>query len=322
MNETIGYPESKPRIVILSGATGSGKSKLAELMCLSNNFPVFEIVIADSRQIYRDMTIGTDKPAGPILTQIPHHLLDIVEPDRQFSAAEYREHADKAVDGILTRDAVPLFVGGTGLYLRVLTGGLIHQGASNPDIRKTLNRDLEKYGETRLYGRLKMMDPDRADSIHPKDTYRIIRALEMLAGGTNSVSAEFNQHGFQDKTYDYLFFVLNVSREILYKRIDMRVDRMVKNGLIAEVEHIINVYGKDAPAMSAIGYRQILQHLNGEITKQEAIRLIKRDTRRFSKRQVTWFKKEPHALWIDHDPDRAETSLDTLTSRIGEFLNV
>ncbi|MBN1354693.1 tRNA (adenosine(37)-N6)-dimethylallyltransferase MiaA [bacterium] len=315
------HHEPRSGIMILAGPTGSGKSALAELLCRSGQFPACEIITADSRQIYCGMDIGTDKPSAELRRSIPHHLVDILNPDQRFSAADFARKADQCIRRITQNDALPLVVGGTGLYLRVLVGGLADLIDRATVIREELKEKIRLNGLDTLYAGLQQLDPDRARAIHPKDAFRIIRALEILQCGSEKASEILSRHAFQKRKYRVLFFVLNVPRANLYKRIDARVDRMIGEGLIREVRSLVVKYGPDAPGLSAIGYRQVLKHLSREITRNEAARLIKRDTRRFSKRQLTWFRKESDAIWIDHDPDHPESTVDIIVRRLRAFLD-
>jgi tRNA dimethylallyltransferase len=308
------------KIVVLTGPTGSGKSAISELIWNSRDLPPVEILTIDSRQIYKHMDIGTDKPSSEMQKRIPHHLLDIVEPDREFSVAEYRERAGMVISEICGRGHLPILVGGTGLYIRVLLRGLIDAPGKNPELRERLKRELEEDGPGALHRRLSVIDPARAGQIEATDGLRIIRALEIMESTPGKVSDKFAGHGFHDDPYDYLLFVLSTDRSRLYTLIDQRVERMISNGLFDEVAGLVKKYGEDAPALSAIGYRQIAAFLANKMTRMEAIDRIKRDSRRYAKRQITWFKKEPRAEWMEHDPLTPHLTARKIIDRIKVFL--
>jgi tRNA dimethylallyltransferase len=318
MNPSI---SSKPKIVLISGSTGSGKSSLANAMFFDQRIPPFEIISADSRQIYKEMDIGTDKPDRKILSQIPYHMIDIIYPDQVYSAADFCRRTRRIIADLQSNQIIPLIVGGTGLYIRALIYGLAPVRGETAAIRRRLKEELQQKGVKFLYQRLVEQDSERAAHIHPGDAYRIIRALEILENGTRRISETFNLHGFNNPEYTVLFLLLTVNREILYNIIDARVDRMVNSGLIEEVEGLVRKYGKSCQALTGIGYRQIVSFLNKEISRDESIRLIKRDTRHFVKRQMTWFKKEKNVTWIDHDPDSPDKTLNHVVQLVKEFLS-
>ncbi len=310
----------KIRIAIITGPTGSGKSAIVERLHLERRIPAFEIVIADSRQIYSGMSIGTDKPTAAQQALIPHHLLDIVPPDQPFSAGEYLMRADLAIRSIAAHGALPVIVGGTGLYIRSLIGGLAPAPADDADFRDRLREEIRSTGLSTVYRCLEQLDPERAARIQPNDERRIIRALEIIRTSGKTVSEIYRNHRFEQLRYEPLMFVLSVPREKLYSRIDRRVDEMIRNGWIDEVRHLIERYGRDAIGFDAIGYREIRDCLLGDLDRDEAVRLIKQGTRRYAKRQLTWFRKESHAIWIEHDPDAPCSSMDRISQSINLFL--
>ncbi len=310
----------KPRVVIVTGPTGSGKSAIVERLHLERRIPAFEIVIADSRQIYSGMSIGTDKPTVAQQELIPHHLLDIATPDRPFSAGEYLTHADRVIHSICRRGKLSMIVGGTGLYIRALIGGLAPVPANETDFRDRVRDEIRSLGLEAVYRRLELIDPERAARIQPHDERRIIRALEIIRMSGKKASEIYRNHRFEHSRYEPLMFVLSVPREKLYSRIDRRVDEMIRNGWIDEVRNLTEKYGRDAVGFDAIGYREIRDCLYGDLERDEAIRLIKQGTRRYAKRQLTWFRREPHAIWIEHDPEAPYPSLDRIEQSINLFL--
>jgi tRNA dimethylallyltransferase len=309
----------KHSIVVLAGATGSGKTALTIALANSENVPDIEIISADSRQIYRGMNIGTDKVSSEIQSLIPHHLIDLINPDKRFSAADFVLRANRCIEDIVSRGKLPFVAGGTGLYIRALTGGLAGVAGPNSLSREKYKHFLKAHGNIALHELLKKKDHRRAADIHPTDTFRLIRALEIIDSGQENLSGILNQHAFEERPYRFLKCVLSVDRKKLYRRIEMRVDDMISRGLVNEVMDVRNEFGRDAPALDGIGYSQIGRYLDGEISLDEAIRIIKRDSRHYAKRQITWFKKEPKSLFIQHDPDSPEIAVGKLTDLIGSF---
>lgn len=313
-------PETdRPGIVVLAGATAAGKSSMAIKLAHLPGMPPIEIICADSRQIYRGMDIGTDKTGIEEQSGIPHHLLDIVEPDTRFSAADFASVASECIENIINRNALPLVVGGTGLYIRALTCGLAQLSGPVHHIRQKYEQYLKDNGPDALYNLLYERDEKRAEKLSSSDSFRIIRALEIMDTGTLDISSALETHGFEQRPFQSLKIFLDLDREKLYNRINARVDAMIDKGLIQEVDRLRKRYGPEAPALSGIGYGQISRYLDGEITIEEAARIIKRDTRRYAKRQITWFQKEPELVMVKHDPDDPETTLNELEKKIRRF---
>jgi len=293
----------RPKIVVIVGPTASGKSAVGlELAGLFNA----EIINADSMQVYRYLDIGTAKPAVKERNAVRHHLIDILYPDEEFSAALFREEAQQAIAAVEARGKRAIIVGGTGLYIKALTSGLIRGGEVDPGIRKHLQTEAQAGGRERFYQRLQEADPVTAARLHPHDTYRIIRALEVYERTGRPISALRGGHRFKEGPYQSLKIGLQMGREELYGRIDRRVDEMIKQGLKEEVGRLLEMgYAPSLKAMQSLGYKQIINHLQGEYDLEEAVRLIKRDTRRYARRQVTWFKADPEIQWIEFPRDRA-----------------
>jgi tRNA dimethylallyltransferase len=236
---------------------------------------------------------------------VKHHLIDILYPDKEFSAALYREEAQRAIADVQARGKKAMLVGGTGLYIKALTSGLIRGGEVDPAIRQRLQAEAQSEGRERLYGRLREADSATAEQLHPHDTYRIIRALEVYERTGRPISALRKRHLFKEGPYQTLKIGLQMEREELYRRIDARVDAMIRQGLKEEVERILEMgYAPSLKAMQSLGYKQIINHLQGVYDLAEAIRLIKRDTRRYARRQITWFKADPEIHWIAYPKDR------------------
>ena len=233
---------------------------------------------------------------------VRHHLVDICNPDEDYSAASFRQQADEII-GELHKGETPIFVvGGTGLYLKVLTRGLFRGPAADSELRLVLQQKAEREGSEVLHQELRKLDPEAASRIHPHDRFRIIRALEVCSLGRKPISLFQREHGFRDAPYDVLKIGLCCEREDLYKRIDLRVERMVELGWVDEVRSLLNQgYGPGLKSMQSIGYRHILSHVLGDLTLEEAVRLIKRDTRRYAKRQITWFKTDAEISWFPAD---------------------
>jgi tRNA dimethylallyltransferase len=294
----------KPKIVVIVGPTASGKSTAA--VELAQHFGA-EIINADSMQVYRYMDIGTAKPSSEQRRLVPHHLIDILYPDEEFSAALFREEARQAISDVGARDKKAMVVGGTGLYIKALTSGLIRGGEIDPAIRARLQAEAQAKGREHMYRRLEEVDPTTAAHLHPHDTYRIIRALEVYERTGRLISALRQRHLFQEAPFQALKIGLQTKREDLYRRIDARVDAMIRQGLKEEVQRLIEMgYAPTIKAMQSLGYKQMTAHLQEEYDLAEAIRLIKRNTKRYAKRQITWFKADPEIRWVGHPRDREE----------------
>jgi tRNA dimethylallyltransferase len=283
-------------ILIIAGPTAVGKTDASLLLAQELNA---EIVSADSMQIYRGMDIGTAKPTGEQRRLVYHHLIDVVEPDQPYSVGDYLRDARSAIDGILSSGGVPLIVGGTGLYIRALTRGLFHGPPADLALReRLLSRDADEPGI--LYSDLVTADPDAALKIHPNDLRRTVRALEVYYLRDRRMSEFQREHGFQEKSHSFRLVFLARSRAELYPRIERRVDEMLANGLEDEVRALMDRgYSPELPSMQGLGYKQFLEHFQGRISRDEAVALLKRDTRRYAKRQFTWFRREPDTVWID-----------------------
>ncbi len=293
--------ENKPKIAIIAGPTASGKTEIA--IKLAEKFGG-EIVSADSVQIYRYMNIGSAKPTAQDRARAVHHMIDIRDPNEDFSAGDYVREARECITKILDRGRLPVIAGGTGLYIRCLIGGMLNSSKTNSKLRTRL-LDEEKESKGALFRRLVEFDPETARHIPPGNIYRILRALEVFESTGRKISVLQHEHAFQDRPYDYIFFGLSPARSRLYEQIDQRVDNMIKSGLVEEVMMLHkNGYSDRLKSMASLGYRHVGLALSGVIDMDEAIRLTKRDTRRYAKRQLTWFRSEPDIVWCD--PDETE----------------
>ena len=294
------------RLIFLIGPTAIGKTGISfELAKLIE----CEIVSCDSMQVYRGMNVGTSKPAKCLLNSIPHHLIDIIEPSEEFSVARFRALAVKAIEEIIARRKTPLLVGGSGLYVKVLIDGIFEAPETDRQLRGRLEEEAEEFGVGVLYRRLQEADKDSAEKIHANDLRRIIRALEVYEKAKAPISQlRKNTAGLGDR-YEVKIFGLNMERAALYRKIDERVELMFAEGLVGETRGLLE--GKlSLTASQALGYKEVLGHLNGEYGLEEAKRLVKRNTRRFAKRQLTWFRRDKRIEWImlDENFDTGETA--------------
>ena len=308
----------KPIVLALVGPTGSGKTSTAIQLCKKLNA---EIVSMDSMQIYRGMDIGTAKPTKDELSQAPHHMIDVADPDELFTVSMYREMAFKVIDDIIARGKIPMLVGGTGLYLQAISYemSLGENGADN-DLRKELNRIAEEPdGPMKLHNRLRLVDPQSAEKLHPNDIRRVIRALEIYETSGKAKSERTDEQR-KEGPYRVLVYGLSLPREEMYARINRRVDEMMNLGLVDEVKALL-LQGikpsKDGGSMQAIGYKEIVSALNGEISLDQAVHLIKQGSRRYAKRQWTWFRHDHRTKWYDwSDFSTPELLIDTLYNQI------
>ncbi|HEY5974067.1 MAG TPA: tRNA (adenosine(37)-N6)-dimethylallyltransferase MiaA [Geobacteraceae bacterium] len=289
---------AKAGLVVILGPTAAGKSELA--VRLAERFDG-EIVNADSMQVYRGLDIGTAKPSQELRERAPHHLLDQVPPDVNFTAADFVAAASAAICEIQGRGKRVFVVGGTGLYIRALLKGLAVSPGGDEEIRRQLVAVAAAEGNDGLMRRLAAVDPETAARLHPNDRLRIIRALEVYQQTGLPLSRYQADHGFAEKHYDCLQLGLLVEREELYRRIEVRVDAMLAAGLVAEVAALLaQGFSPESKPFKAIGYKQVCAYLAGSCSLAEAVELIKRDTRRYAKRQLTWFKSEPEIYWVEY----------------------
>lgn len=293
-------------LVAIVGPTAAGKTALA--LRLAEALPV-EVVSADSRQVYRYMDIGTAKPTREERERVPHHLLDVVDPDGAFTLAQYQELAYRAIDDVQRRGRIPLLVGGTGLYVRAVLEGLhIPQVEPDPRLRQQLLAEADSQGCGVLHERLRTLDAVAAERIDARNVRRVVRALEVCYRLGQPITS---LQRAAPPPYQVLRIGLNMPRAQLYQRIDVRIDAMLSAGLVEEVRTLVaRGYGLDLPSMSGLGYRQIGMYLSGETTLPEAVALIQRHTRRFVRQQANWFREDdPTTAWFDACGSVAEAVL-------------
>ncbi len=289
----------KPTIIVICGPTGIGKTSAG--IEAAEAFGG-EIISADSMQIYKHMDIGTAKPTSEERARIFHHMIDIIAPDEEFSAAKFALAADNIIDSLKTRGITPFLVGGTGLYIKALVHGLFSPGTSFDETRNRLRKEAETDGTESLYERLLKSDREAADKIHPNDTFRVIRALEVFETTGMTISEHHKKHRFSGNRFNVLKIGLTTEREDLYKRIEKRVDLMIEAGFAQEVKRLLEMnYQPGLKSMQSIGYRHMVEYVTGRIPLDETVKTLKQDTRRFAKRQMTWFNADPEIVWIKPD---------------------
>ncbi|MCZ8513092.1 tRNA (adenosine(37)-N6)-dimethylallyltransferase MiaA [Paenibacillus filicis] len=287
----------KPKLLVLVGPTAVGKTKLS--LKLAQDLQA-EIISGDSMQVYRGMDIGTAKASPEELAAVPHHMIDIHEPDHPFSVAEFQERCIRLIAEIGARGKLPFIVGGTGLYIEsVCYDFQFSEGGMDEAFREEQRLYAETHGAEALHGRLREVDPETAERLHPNDQRRIIRALEIAHLTGERLS---DQLKVQKKTtpYELCIVGLTMDRDLLYKRIEDRIDLMIEQGLVDEVRGLLDRgYSTDLVSMQGLGYKEIAAYLTGQGTLEEAILLLKRDTRRFAKRQLSWFRRMKDIEWVD-----------------------
>ncbi len=303
----------KTKIVLICGPTAVGKTTAGiETAKVFNG----EIISADSRQIYRHMNIGTAKPTAEQLSEIPHYLIDFVKPDQHFDANQFAQMAHEIIANLVLKNKLPIVVGGTGFYIKALLHGLFRDNHSDHAVRQKLRQQADTHGKQFLFDKLRSVDPETANRLHPNDTFRVIRALEVYETSGEPLSSLHHKHRFTQSPYHALKIGLYLDRQTLYKHIDQRVDIMISEGLIEEVRAILDRgYSPELKAMKAIGYNHLAAYLFGNCSLEEAVRTLKRDTRRYAKRQMTWFRADPEINWI------RPTEKKTLIKLVRQFLN-
>ncbi len=289
-----------PKLCILAGPTAVGKTETS--LALARNL-CGEIISADSAQVYRYMDIGTAKLKKEEMQGIRHHMIDVVSPDEEFSVAQFRKRAEEHIRDINERGSLPIVTGGTGLYINSLLDNLdFTDSISDEDFRKEMQEVADEKGSAYIHAMLETIDPVSFGKLHPNDSRRVIRALEVHKHTGKPISY------FQEKSkklppkYDFAYIMLNMDRQKLYERIEQRVDKMMAEGLAEEVQGLLDMgYERGLTSMQALGYKEIASYLQGEISKEEAVRILKRDTRHYAKRQLTWFRRDKRVFWINMD---------------------
>ena len=286
----------KPTVIVICGPTASGKTALSIELAKKING---EIISCDSMQIYKEMNIGTAKPTTEEMCGIKHYLINIVSPDERYSVANFKQDSKKAIEEILKKGKTPIIVGGTGLYVDSLIYEIDYQEIKyNEQYRNFLESRVKNEGLQKLYEEAKKIDKKATEKISINDKKRILRILEIYnATGKTKTEQEIESRK-KEVEYDYHVYAINWPREILYERINKRVDIMVRNGLIQEVENIYKKYNKFPTAMQGLGYKEVVEYLNGNCTETEMIEKIKKETRHYAKRQMTWFRKNKQTVWL------------------------
>ncbi|MBP5297549.1 MAG: tRNA (adenosine(37)-N6)-dimethylallyltransferase MiaA [Lachnospiraceae bacterium] len=298
----------KSPLIVLTGPTSVGKTKLSVKLAKEMGG---EIISADSMQVYKGMDIGSAKVTKEEMDNVPHHLIDVLDPKEDFNVFVFKELCDKIIPGILERGHIPILVGGTGFYIQAVLRGIEFDENENDDSYRTHMENLaEEKGADYLNEMLKEVDPESAESIHKNNIKRTIRALEFFHFTGRKISEHNEEQKQKEDAFNACYFVLNDERSLIYERIEKRVDEMLDLGLVNEVKALKDKgLTRDYVSMQGLGYKEILDYLDGKITLEEAVYIIKRDTRHFAKRQITWFKREPSVIWVnkpefDYDDDK------------------
>lgn len=288
----------KKPIVVLTGPTAVGKTELSiQLAKVIGG----EIISADSMQVYKHMDVGSAKITPEEMDGVRHYLVDELEPFDEFHVVKFQEYAQKYLNKIYAHGKIPIIAGGTGFYIQALLNDIdFTEQESDSAYRKELEALAEEHGNQYLHDRLKEVDPESAEAIHPNNRKRVIRALEFYQETGRKISEHNAKEQMRTSPYNFAYFVLNDERSHLYKRIDARVDKMIEDGLEAEVRRLKEMgCTKDMVAMQGIGYKEMLSYLDGSYSLEEAVYIIKRETRHFAKRQITWFKRERDVIWLN-----------------------
>lgn len=298
IKNSAGNNSGHPAIPVLVGPTASGKTSVATE--LGDSFPQIEIISADSRQIYKKLSIGTDKPSPQMLSKYKFHLVDFVEPGERYTAFDFVEDSTKIIDTVYKNNVVPLVCGGTGLYVRSLVEGIIEIPDDDFSYRNQLEEEVITKGPQYLFEKLQAIDPVEAEKVHPNNIKKVIRALEIYNLTGKPKSEYLNQSQKSESKYEYKMFCLNPPREKLYERINARVDVMIKSGLLDEVEWLIkNGLKKAVEKVNVIGYNELFRYFDDEISLETAVNLIKQNSRRYAKRQITWFNGTKNISFYD-----------------------
>ena len=291
----------KPNVIVICGPTASGKTALSIELAKQING---EIISADSMQIYKEMNIGSAKPTIEEMQNIKHYMLDFLEPDKRYSVADYKLQAEKCIEEILSKNKTPIIVGGTGLYINSLIYGIEYSNIkTDEEYRKHLEEICEKEGLETLYKKAIEIDSKAMEKISANDKKRIMRVLEIFHETGKTKTEQEIESRIKEVKYNYLVYAIDFDREKLYQRINKRVDLMVEKGLIEEVKNLVNKYKEMPTAIQGLGYKEIKEYLEGTITKEEAIEKIKLESRRYAKRQLTWFRKNKETIWLNGEND-------------------
>ena len=314
--------EKKP-LIILTGPTAVGKTKASIGLAKAIGG---EIISADSMQVYRHMDIGSAKITKEEMADVPHYLIDVLEPEEEFHVVRFQQMAKAAMADIYSRGKIPIIVGGTGFYIQALLYDIdFTENEGDSVYREKLEALAKEKGAAYLHGQLAMVDPKSAEEIHANNIKRVIRALEFYHQTGQKISEHNERERQKESPYQFCYFVLNDRRECLYERIDQRVDQMIRNGLVQEVQ-TLKERGctKQMVSMQGLGYKEIFSYLEGDCSLEEAVYIIKRDTRHFAKRQLTWFKRERDVIWVQKDELNYDDKklLQSLLESIKERMNL
>lgn len=293
--------ENKPPLIIITGPTGVGKTDISISLAKKING---EIISADSIQVYKYMDIGSAKITQSEMQGVKHYLVDILNPSEEFNVYLFKKMAKEAIEEIYKKNKIPIIVGGTGFYIQSILYDI--DFSDEPDdtsiIRKKYEELANKYGNHYVHEMLKNVDPESADIIHENNVKRVIRALEYFEVNNEKISIHNKRESEKESPYNFLYFVLNRERKVLYERINMRVDKMIDDGLVKEVKQLLDMnYSPSLVSMQGLGYKEIIDYLDGKYNLDEAIEIIKRDTRHFAKRQLTWFKREKEVCMLNYE---------------------
>ena len=308
---------NKKPLIILTGPTAVGKTELSVKLAKAVNG---EIISADSMQVYKHMDIGTAKIKKEEKGGIPHHLIDILEPKEEFNVVKFKEYTLQAMEEIYNKGKIPIIVGGTGFYIQAVLYGInFEENGEDTAYRGKLEEAAKEKGGAFLHEKLKEVDPSAAETIHPNNIKRVIRALEYFEQTGNRISEHNEEQRSKESPYRFCYFVLNNDRDILYERINKRIDIMLEQGLVEEVRGLLkNGCTKEMVSMQGLGYKEIIEYLQGNCTLEEAVYLLKRDTRHFAKRQLTWFRREKEVSWIQKNEygDKEDLVLEALLEEL------
>ncbi len=308
-------------LVVLLGPTAVGKSRIATHV--AKHFDT-DVLAADSRQVYRGMDIGTDKPTAEERRRVPHRLIDLVDPGETFNAGWYRRVALVEIERLYSEGRLPFIVGGTGLYIRTLVRGLCPAPQADPHVRAGLKKLKDERGREGLYAELMRVDPETAARLHPNDESKVTRAIEVYRLSGRPLSAVQAEHGFHETPFSALLIGLERRKDILYRRIEERIDWQLTHGMVEETRSLLGQgYGRELGSMKGLGYRQVGAYLAKECDYDEMVRRFKRDTRRFAKRQMTWFRSEAEVKWLSiEDNEPYERTAERVIARIEQFVSV
>jgi len=297
----------KTKIVVIVGPTAAGKTAFS---CELAGIFDAEIISADSRQVYKHMDIGTAKPTEKQRNSVPHHLIDVCRPDSGYSAADFKRDAEESLRAVSSRGKRAFIVGGAGLYVRAFLEGLFIGPGNIASVRETLLKEERLFGREYLHKELSRVDPVSASRIHPNNIHRVMRALEVYSFSGRPISSFWEEHGFREKNYDTLKIGLIKERGVLYRDIEKRIDKMMEEGLLEETGRLLEMgFSAELKSMRSLGYREMIGHINGVFSLDEAAGALKKNTRNYAKRQITWFKKDKDVVWFSPGDKEGVVSL-------------